>query len=315
MRQAEQRLEQCVQRRRQGARVLRQLNADVEVARQAWAGEVDRRGSEAERLAESTEAMELAERLASDAAGCLVEEYRAWQGALVILLAEPAEQVVPALREWCEEPQGSSPLESAVRAAVAQLKQDVTLRRAELRQQRRGGEVQLAELKAEYDALAQGRHEPPAAPHTRDIDRRAQRAGAPLWLLCEFREDVNDADRAGLEAALESAGLLDAWINPDGSIVADDFDTFLLADIEADPSMQRSLAAALRPAEDRPDARSAAVSPQLVQRILERVGLGADAGAAWVDVSGAWRIGPKQGRWQKPASQHIGQAEIGRAHV
>src|SRR5256885_12035601 len=29
---------------------------------------------------------------------------------------------------------------------------------------------------------------------------------------------------------------------------------------------------------------------------------------SWVDLAGRWRIGPKLGRWTKPAAQHIGQA-------
>ena len=45
---------------------------------------------------------------------------------------------------------------------------------------------------------------------------RSGRAGAPLWQLLDFRDAVEPPQRAGLEAALEASGLLDAWVTPDG---------------------------------------------------------------------------------------------------
>lgn len=40
--------------------------------------------------------------------------------------------------------------------------------------------------------------------------------GAPLYAVCDFRADVDEVRRARIEEALERAGLLDAWIAPDG---------------------------------------------------------------------------------------------------
>jgi hypothetical protein len=59
-------------------------------------------------------------------------------------------------------------------------------------------------------------------PYTRSAEARRQRAGAPLWQLVDFREHVHADQRAGLEAALEAAGLLDAWVTPDGRLQAAD---------------------------------------------------------------------------------------------
>lgn len=42
--------------------------------------------------------------------------------------------------------------------------------------------------------------------------------GAPLWQLVDFAPALPAAHRAGLEAALMGAGLLDAWVTPDGAL-------------------------------------------------------------------------------------------------
>ncbi|MFD1152515.1 SbcC/MukB-like Walker B domain-containing protein, partial [Saccharothrix hoggarensis] len=41
-------------------------------------------------------------------------------------------------------------------------------------------------------------------------------AGAPFYRLVDFHPAVDGAARAGLEAALEASGLLDAWVTPEG---------------------------------------------------------------------------------------------------
>jgi hypothetical protein len=44
--------------------------------------------------------------------------------------------------------------------------------------------------------------------------------GAPLWKVTDFAPGLSDAERAGLEAALEAAGILDAWVTPEGNLAA-----------------------------------------------------------------------------------------------
>lgn len=57
---------------------------------------------------------------------------------------------------------------------------------------------------------------------------REGRPGAPLWRLVRFTDGVTAADAAGIEAALEGAGLLDAWIAPDGAVAEGALDGFLV---------------------------------------------------------------------------------------
>ena len=46
----------------------------------------------------------------------------------------------------------------------------------------------------------------------RPAQRIGREGGAPLYACCEFADNVPEAERAGLEAAIEGAGLLDAWV-------------------------------------------------------------------------------------------------------
>src|SRR5256884_8317511 len=63
----------------------------------------------------------------------------------------------------------------------------------------------------------------------------------------------------------------------------------------------------LRPSADRPGG-AARVPAEVIERIVRGIGLGENGGSVWVDFEGRWQIGPKTGRWTKPAAEHIGQA-------
>jgi uncharacterized protein (TIGR02680 family) len=141
-------------------------------------------------------------------------------------------------------------------------------------------------------------------------DSRDGVAGAPFWRLVDFAPELTEADRAGLEAALESSGLLDAWISPDGAVLeAGRLDTLL----PAGPAVYgASLASALLadvPAES-------GLLPEVVFGVLARIGRadtpadghrGAEPEAtAMLGVDGSWRLGPLTGRASKSAAQYIG---------
>src|SRR5262249_62139882 len=78
----------------------------------------------------------------------------------------------------------------------------------------------------------------------------AGRPGAPLWQLVDFADEVGPADRAGIEAALEAAGILDAWVTPAGELLSAASGDVLLR--PGDPAAA-NLGAALRPAGGRGD--------------------------------------------------------------
>jgi hypothetical protein len=75
------------------------------------------------------------------------------------------------------------------------------------------------ELVSDLDTFRAGWQPEPPTPYTRDPETRLDRPGAPLWKLCDFRAEVSMTDRAGYEAGLEAASLLDAWVTPDGTLI------------------------------------------------------------------------------------------------
>ncbi|HEV7806562.1 MAG TPA: TIGR02680 family protein, partial [Solirubrobacteraceae bacterium] len=126
------------------------------------------------------------------------------------------------------------------------------------------------------------------------------RAGAALWQLVDFAEHVDEHRRAGLEAALEASGLLDAWVTPDG-LLADPTlaDVLLLAGPPAGGSTLMDLLVCLP---DQPVATGA------VERVLRQVGLGATDAHTWVDVDGRFAVGALTGRGAKQRAEHVGAA-------
>ncbi|WP_082127199.1 TIGR02680 family protein, partial [Allosalinactinospora lopnorensis] len=155
-------------------------------------------------------------------------------------------------------------------------------------------------LSSDREKLRQEADLPPTAPHTRDLDR-ATLDGAPLWRLVYFRPGVDAAVQAGVEAALEASGLLDAWMLPDGRMPMPGNDVFAEPDRTA-PVSGPSLADVL---ECEP---GAPVGEHRVRLLLERIAYGPHAPdhPAAVGADGGWRLAAAQGRWTKPEPAYIG---------
>ena len=98
-------------------------------------------------------------------------------------------------------------------------------RRAALDQERKGLQERLGEVEAEQAALASGESGEPERPAW--AVSSSDDAGAPLWRAVDFAKGVSDAERAGLESALQAAGLLDAWLAADGRLRAADGEVLL----------------------------------------------------------------------------------------
>jgi uncharacterized protein (TIGR02680 family) len=140
---------------------------------------------------------------------------------------------------------------------------------------------------------------------------RSGRDGAPLWRLLDIRDHV-DADSAGrLEAAMAGAGLLDAWVHPDGRVeVADgEAEVFAVPSGGALDDPAGTLAEVLR-VEDQDR-----VPTGTVERVLAAIGL-ADTTAHAVDVAdarptvvgrdGTFRIGALSGRGPVGEAGYLG---------
>ena len=304
-------LSEVIQARRRAVRLLGQLNADVDAAMHAFRAVSDKRDQEQERVSEATEAVRAAGQGIADSVATLAEAYRTWWAALVVLTPATPAEVVSDISLWCEASiDAVNPVRAAVDQAMGKFQRTTASERAAREQERDTAEQRLRGLLEERERLLKGEHQPPPAPYTRDAESRRTTDGAPFWMLCEFLDDVQVEQRAAVEAALESSGLLDAWVNPEGAILSHEtrLDTFLLDDRQkSELPNQATLAEVLRPSADR-TAGAARVPAQVIEHIIQKIGLGENTGTVWVDVKGRWRIGPKAGRWTKPAAQHIGQA-------
>ena len=131
---------------------------------------------------------------------------------------------------------------------------------------------------------------------------RDSRPGAPLWKVTDFAPDVPEEDRAGLEAALEAAGILDAWVTPDGNLV--DGDVTVVSGLAPVPG--QSCASVLTPAIDSADPQARLLSDEAVQSVLRAIGLGG-TGATWVTTAGSWANGVLRGAWGKDSAGYIGE--------
>jgi hypothetical protein len=91
----------------------------------------------------------------------------------------------------------------------------------------------LRDLRAQRDAVAAERDDAPPGDDLRPAERDG-RLGAPLWRLVHFAEGVDDRAAAGIEGALDAAGLLTAWVHPDpgltmAAVAAGEADGYLVA--------------------------------------------------------------------------------------
>ncbi len=121
---------------------------------------------------------------------------------------------------------------------------------------------------------------------------RTDRPGAPLWRLVRFADHLGHDEQVGLEGALEAAGLLDAWLEPEES-AGEPYtqDAFLVARPPVDgPSLADWLVP--EPAAGVPEAKIAAwlrsVSASMVRR------------------DGGFDLGPVRGAWTPTAPRYIG---------
>ncbi|MFE9426185.1 TIGR02680 family protein [Kitasatospora sp. NPDC006697] len=298
--------ERAVERRRQAVTGLTDLLTAAERtqgrAREAQA-EAGRRSSD---LEAGRERAALAAEAVAHRGAELLSAYRSWtSGTTELRLADP-DQALAELESWTETLAGPNPAAETVAQAYSEYSAALTRQETGLDAERAAVRREQQAVEEEIARLESGGHEPPPVPHTRDHRTRPGRPGAPLWRAVDFADGVAPADRAGIEAALEAAGLLDAWLTPDGSLLrAGTHDAVLLAN---SPSGGDSLAAVLCPAVDRADPQAAALSDEAVLAVLAAIGLGPDSDAAgWVTVDGGYRLGTLVGSWNKSAAHYIGE--------
>ncbi len=240
------------------------------------------------------------ESLAATAAEYLRATRSHLEHAAELKLSDPA-GVVAAAEAWLETLSGANPLEQAVAAAGREATRRIERAQAQERGRAEQVRAAISELEEAIEQLEAGVHPTPPAPHTRAGAAREQRAGAPLWRLVDFIPRLPASERAGIEAALEAAGILDAWVTPSGSLLDPDTEDAILTagvPLPSGPRLSDALVPAIDPANG--------VSAPVVSGLLESIGFGESDAPVWVCGRGRFRNGVLRGAWHKPAPVHIG---------
>ncbi|MGH3182496.1 MAG: TIGR02680 family protein, partial [Streptosporangiaceae bacterium] len=169
-----------------------------------------------------------------------------------------------------------------------------------------------ARLAEERETVAGERDDGPPASDLRPASR-AERAGAPLWQLADFRPWVDAGTAAAIEGALYGAGLLTAWVHPDPALTeaavgAAEADGYLVAlPPEARPTGP-TLAGMLVPEQQD------MVAPALVEAVLASIAwsesISSDgistAAVPVITTRAQFSYGPHLGARPKPAPEFIG---------
>ncbi|MGI8685190.1 MAG: SbcC/MukB-like Walker B domain-containing protein [Acidimicrobiales bacterium] len=179
-----------------------------------------------------------------------------------------AERVASALPRPADDP---GAVVAAVGRLAAALGAEDAVGRSVLAAERDTAGGERAALVEERARWADGGLVDPDGPAWRSP--REGRPGAPLWRLVDVAPGVAPAEIDGLEAALTGAGLLDAWVQPDGAVAlgADRADVVLTTR----PVAGRSLAGLLVPAAMEGD--ESGVAADVVAAVLASVAVVAGA--------------------------------------
>jgi len=244
------------------------------------------------------------------AAQALVANWTEYCAALVQLRFS-ADAALDALIHWVALAAGDNPARQALQASLQQANVRHANRQVELAGMSDALNHEREQLETERQQLRDGQDAAPPRSYTRDAAARHTLPGAPLWQLVDFQDHVASGHRAGVEAALEASGLLDAWVTPDGSILSGEDRELPWLDSQwmtRPTAVGASLNDWLR-VDAHVDVGIAAVA---IERLLAGVACNAHAppdesAEAWIAADGRFRLGPLTGAWQKSDAVYIGQ--------
>lgn len=209
------------------------------------------------------------------------------------------------LSDWVSTLDGENPARRLLRQAQQETSTSLARRRVALETRREAVDQESTILSVERSQLEAGVDKMPPVPYTRKSDTRKVRPGLPFWQAVNFQDHVGGERRAGLEAALEASGLLDAWISPDGRLQTEDgspiHDTQLVGRQESSISLAHWLRAEVP--------EDGGTPATVVERILASIACADEDIAdseAWIAPDGRFRLGLLVGALSKPTAEFIG---------
>ncbi|MFJ9908914.1 TIGR02680 family protein [Streptomyces sp. NPDC101152] len=262
-----------------------------------------------DRAQETATAAEAAETAAESAVESAREKaseaLRQWGQAHPGLLTEEGVARLFAALELTGEAEAVT-LTDAFTQATAPAVQELRDTLAALRARRTDVERRRAETEAERDRIAAEHDDAPPPARGRTADRSAG-DGVPLWRLVDFDDKLTDRQRAGLEAALEASGLLDALVTvEDTTVAAGHSEGYLRAGA---PVSGPSLADFLRP-DDPGNSEDAAAVPAAarIAAVLRSVAATGDLGTGIPQIGpdGRYAAGVLVGAHTKEHAEYVG---------
>ena len=294
-------------RRREEIAVVHKRLRAVESAAQIRTRAQDARALHADAFDTASEAARNAAEQLLEGSGRLLAAWRLYADAAQSLRIPDVDAFLDELENWHASLSGINPMRAALERALQLREQDFAASAAALAEARRLLCFDQSELHAERARLEAGEDQAPPPPYTRDGGMRAQAAGAPLWQLVDFASHVPSDARAGLEAALEASGLLDAWVLPQGTVIdSRTHDVILTVRPPRANSLAEWLTATVPAA-----GGGAHIGAHTVSALLHSVACAEQEPAeveAWVSPSGQFRVGTVRGAWMKPGARYIGHA-------
>ncbi|HEY5088113.1 MAG TPA: TIGR02680 family protein [Gemmatimonadaceae bacterium] len=294
-------------RRRDQIGVIRRRLREVETALQIRSRAQDARALHADAFGSASEAARSAAERLQEGSAQLLSAWRLYRNAAQALQIPDFEAILDELETWHETLSGVNPMRAALDRVRHLLEQNFAAREARIAEERRGLTLEQRELQAERGRLEAGEDQEPPVPYTRDATIRSRATGAPLWQLVDFASHISSTAHAGLEAALEASGLLDAWVLPEGALIDGRTNDVILT-VRA--PCTHSLADWLIPTI--PAAGGGAqIEAQTLSALLRSVACAEYEPAeaeTWVSPSGEFRLGNARGTWMKSGAQYIGHA-------
>ncbi|MGY8666927.1 TIGR02680 family protein, partial [Bradyrhizobium sp. UFLA05-109] len=259
-------------------------------------------------LDEARKTLAAAENALTDEIDALGAAWRRHLGGCGHLMAIATEDVVDALVEWAHSLEGENPAAHELIAKCRHAYKRLTEALAELKHQEAAVGAELESVTKQIADLQTGSFERPPIPHTRKADRDS-RPGQALWQAVDFLSEADDGVRAGLEAALEASGLLDAWILPDGRM--------FIGETEHDVSLvSRPLVTGRTLADWLVHCGDPSVQDAVETFLCAVSCTDTDDGAEmWVSPAGHFRLGALSGTWEKSRATYIGHSARERARL
>jgi len=298
---------ECELHRRDQTGVIRKRLREVDAAAQLRTRAQDARELHADAYDDASEAARDATEKLQEGGAHLLGAWRLFGSAAKTLRIPHFDALLDEVETWHGTLSGANPMRAALSRAHQLLEQSFAARAAEIADERRRWTLEQSELEAERDRLEAGEDQAPPVPHTRDVTFRGHAGGAPFWQLVDFASHLPSGARAGLEAALEASGLLDAWVLPEGTAIDPHTNDVMLT---VRPPCARSLADWLIPTIPA-TGTGASVDAQTLSALLRSIACAEHEPVeteTWVSPSGEFRLGSARGAWMKSQARYIGHA-------